>query len=210
MKSSTAKETNAIQPHLQLPRKESWLSQPDEQTPARGPGKLNAEETRLLFQRYAPSLFTYLRLHAAREDAEDLLHEIFQAAMEKPQFGQLDETKQMRWLWRVARNKTVDTYRHRTRRPVLELEAVVEPLYAGDEQSPEHALLRREEHAQLLTALQRLPAIQQEALRLRFVNELSCADVAKALDRREGTVRSLLSRAISRLRTIYTTRKEEL
>ncbi|HEY4383899.1 MAG TPA: hypothetical protein VGN34_05405, partial [Ktedonobacteraceae bacterium] len=45
MKSSTAKETNAIQPHQQLPRKESWLSQADEQAPARGPEKLNAEET---------------------------------------------------------------------------------------------------------------------------------------------------------------------
>jgi RNA polymerase sigma-70 factor (ECF subfamily) len=210
MKSLQAKEIHAIQPHLQLPRKEIRLTQPDTQAPAHEPGTLNAEETRLLFQRYAPSLFAYLRLHAAREDAEDLLHEIFQAAMEKQQFGQLDEAQQLRWLWRVARNKTVDIYRHRTRRPVTELETVVEPLYAEDEQSPERALLRREEHVQLLAALQRLPPIQQEALRLRFVNEMSCAEVARALSKREGAVRSLLSRAISRLRTIYTTRKEEI
>jgi RNA polymerase sigma-70 factor (ECF subfamily) len=161
-----------------------------------------------LFQQDAPSLLAYLRQHTTREDAEDLLHEIFQAALEKPQFSQLNEAQQTRWLWRVARNKTVDIYRYRTRHPVTEL-TVDEPLYADDELSPEHVLLRREEHAQLLAALRCLPAVQQEALRLRFVNELSCAEVARALGKRETAVRSLLSRAIHRLRAIYMTRKEE-
>ena len=81
-------------------------------------------------------------------------------------------------------------------------------LCAGDEQSPDYALLRREEYASLLTALEQLPALQQEALRLRFVNELPCAEVARALGKPEGTVRSILSRAISRLRTMYTNKKE--
>lgn len=186
------------------------MTQPDNQVPAGEPRALSAAEIKRLFQQYAPSLFAYLRQHTAREDAEDLLHEIFQAALEKPQFSQLNEAQQARWLWRVARNKTVDIYRYRTRRPMTELEAVNDPLYADDELSPEHALLRREEYAQLLAALQRLPAVQQEALRLRFVNELSCAEVARALGKPETAVRALLSRAIRRLRAIYTTRKEEL
>jgi RNA polymerase sigma-70 factor (ECF subfamily) len=104
----------------------------------------------------------------------------------------------------------VDTYRRKARRPALALDVVAEQLYAGDEQSPEYAAQRREEYAQLLAALQRLSTVQQEALRLRFVNELPCAEIAQALGKREGAVRSLLSRAITRLRTIYTTRKEEL
>ena len=85
---------------------------------------------------------------------------------------------------------------------------VADELSAADEQSPEYVALRREECARLLAALERLPAIQQEALRLRFVNELPCAEVAKALGKREEAVRSILSRALGRLRTIYTNKKE--
>lgn len=172
--------------------------------------ELDAEATTALFHRYAPALFAYLRQHtASREDAEDLLHEVFAITMERQGFGLLSDREQERWLWRVTRNKAVDTYRRKTRRPSLALDYVAEQLYAGDEQSPEYATLRREEYARLRTALERLPAIQQEALRLRFVNELPCAEVAKALGKREGAVRSILSRAISRLRTIYTSKKED-
>jgi RNA polymerase sigma factor (sigma-70 family) len=182
---------------------------PQMQEPANGKKELDTERTTELFHRHAPSLFAYLRQHTAfREDAEDLLHEVFAAALQRPEFGLLSDSEQALWLWRVTRNKTVDTYRRKPRRLFLALDDVADELCAGDEQSPEYAALRREEYARLLAALERLPAIQQEALRLRFVNELPCAEVAKALGKREGAVRSLLSRAIGRLRTIYTGKKE--
>jgi RNA polymerase sigma factor (sigma-70 family) len=193
---------NTIQPDMQSPEREM-----QEQT--NGNRELDTRTTTELFHRHAPSLFAYLRQHtASREDAEDLLHEIFAAALERPEFGLLSDAEQTLWLWRVTRNKTVDTYRRKTRRPSLALDDVADELYAGDEQSPEYTLLRREEYARLLAALEQLPEIQQEALRLRFVNELPCADVAKALGKREGAIRSILSRAIGHLRTIYASKKE--
>lgn len=183
--------------------------EPGMQEPTNGKRETDTEVATELFHRYAPTLFAYLRQHtASREDAEDLLHEVFAAALERPEFGHLSDDEQALWLWRVTRNKTVDTYRRQTRRPSLNLDYVAGELYAGDEQSPEYALLRREEYARLLAALERLPAIQQEALRLRFVNELPCADVAKVLGKREGTVRSMLSRALGRLRALYSSKME--
>ncbi|HLJ32737.1 MAG TPA: RNA polymerase sigma factor, partial [Ktedonobacteraceae bacterium] len=145
---------------------------------------------------------------ASREDAEDILHEVFAAALQQPGFGLLKDSEQTLWLWRVTRNKTIDTYRRKLQRPSLALDFVADDIPAGDEQSPGYALMRREEYACLLAALERLPTIQQEALRLRFVNGLPCADVAKILGKREGSVRSIISRAIGRLRTIYTDKKE--
>ena len=183
---------------------------PQMQEPTQEKRELDTSTMTELFHRHAPSLFAYLRQHsAAREDAEDLLHEVFAAALEQPGFGLLSEPEQALWLWRVTRNKTVDTYRRKSRRPSLALSHITDELYAGDEQSPEYAALRHEEYTRLLAELERLPTIQQEALRLRFVNELPCAEVAKALSKREGTVRSLLSRALARLRTIYTNKKED-
>jgi RNA polymerase sigma factor (sigma-70 family) len=177
------------------------------QSPADRKSTLDAETTADLFYRYARSLFAYLRQHtASREDAEDLLHEVFAAALEWQSFGLLSDMEQEKWLWRVARNKVADTHRQKVPQPSLTLDFIVNELYAGEEQSPEYTLMRREEYGHLREALERLPATQQEALRLRFVNELPCADVAKALGKREGTVRSMLSRAVARLRTIYTSK----
>jgi RNA polymerase sigma-70 factor (ECF subfamily) len=102
-----------------------------------------------LFHRHAPALFAYFRQHiASREDAEDLLHEVFAAALEQSEFSLLNNSEQALWLWRVARNKT--------RRPTLALNYVASELVAGDEQSPEYAALRREEYARLLAALEQL------------------------------------------------------
>ncbi len=200
---------NNIQPRMQSPGREMRSDSPKMQESANGKRELDTGTTTELFHRHAPSLFAYLRQHTtSREDAEDLLHEVFAAALERSEFGLLSDSEQALWLWRVTRNKTADIYRRKTRRPSLALDYVADELSAGDEQSPEDVLLRREEYARLLAALERLPAIQQEALRLRFVNELPCADVAKALGKREGAVRSILSRAIGRLRTIYTSQKE--
>jgi len=162
-----------------------------------------------MFYRSAPALFAYLRQHtASREDAEDLLHDVFLAALTWEPFHQLAASAREKWLWRVARNKVADTHRQRVRRPSLTLESVVDQLYSDEEQSPEYLLVRYEEYARLCTALAQLPSIQQEALRLRFAHELSWVEVAKVLGKREGALRSMLSRSLSRLRIIYTGKKE--
>jgi len=51
-------------------------------------GRLAAE----LYQRYAPGLFAYLRQQThSREDAEDVLVDIFLAALEYEPLAELDE-----------------------------------------------------------------------------------------------------------------------
>ncbi len=186
---------NSIYPNVNLPEDTESTS--------------DAQAKMALFYRYAPALFAFLRQHAAsREDAEDLLHEIFVAALKWGPFDGLSVTGQEKWLWRVARNKVADTHRQIERRPSLALDSLADQLYADEKEAPEYLLIRREEYARLRAALEQLPPVQQEALRLRFANELSCAEVAIVLGKREGTLRSMLSRAVSRLRTIYTDKKE--
>ncbi|HEY7418640.1 MAG TPA: RNA polymerase sigma factor [Ktedonobacteraceae bacterium] len=200
---------NNIQPGMTSPERETRSDSPKMRAPVNGKIERNTEMTMKLFHRYAPSLFAYLRQHtASREDAEDLLHEVFAAVLEQPDFDLLNASEQELWLWRVTRNKTVDTYRRKIRHPSLALDYAAKDLYAEDELSPESVLLRSEEYAGLLSALERLPTLQQEVLRLRFVNELPFAEVAKALGKREGTVRSILSRSLARLRTIYNNKRE--
>src|SRR5690242_19387888 len=70
-----------------------------------------------VYQRYAPALFAYLHRHIhLLEDTEDLLLEVFLAALERPGLEQLQPKEQEAWLWCVARNKMVDYQRKQARR----------------------------------------------------------------------------------------------
>ena len=157
-----------------------------------------------LYQRCAPALFAFLQHKlAAREDAEDLLLEVFLAALEYASFAALSEKEQESWLWSVARNKLVDHYRRAARRPGVHLDLVADDLYERDEYAPEQVTLRREEYAHLRAQIEQLPELQQELLRLRFANDLRCAEIATVLQKNEGAVRMLLSRTMKMLRGLY-------
>jgi len=157
-----------------------------------------------LYQRHAPVLLAYLRRHAASwEDAEDLLLEVFTAALEDERFPGIAEEKQIAWLQRVAQHKLVDYYRRSARRPAIPLGAESDTLMEDEALAPEQVALRHEAQAQLRIALQRLPAPQRELLQLRFAHGLSGAEIAAVLGKQEGAVRVLLWRALKLLRSYY-------
>ena len=158
-----------------------------------------------LYQCHAPTILAYVRRHVPSvEDAEDVLLDVFLAALEHhTSFLQLDERQQLAWLRRTAHNKFVDYHRRVRRRPVVSLEFAVEALYDDDERAPEEIVMRQEEHALLHERLAHLPEQQQEVLRLRFAADMRCIDIARHMDRREGTVRAWLSRSLNCLRITY-------
>jgi RNA polymerase sigma factor (sigma-70 family) len=155
----------------------------------------------VLYRSYAPALFEYIRHHtAASNDAEDILTEVFIGAL-RHDLSAMSSDQQRAWLWTVARNKVNDYYRQIHRRPQISLEALRETLEDGT--TPELLTLQQEEVAFLHKYLQRLSVVQQEVLQLRFIGGLRCTEIAILLNKREGTIRSILSRAINELRKHY-------
>ena len=154
-----------------------------------------------LYQRYAPALFKYLRRHIpALDDAEDILTEVFIGAL-RHDLTEMSEDEQRAWLWSVARNKINDSYRQASRRQHVSLDVLGETL--EDEMTPEQLALQQEEADSLRRYLQRLSAAQQEVLQLRFIGGLRCTEIATLLNKREGAIRSILSRALNGLRKYY-------
>jgi RNA polymerase sigma factor (sigma-70 family) len=148
--------------------------------------------------------FTYLRMHTpTREDAEDLLIDVFLVALEQKDFQDVPIERQRAYLWRVAQYKTIDLHRRQKRRQVLPIEQVVDALYFDEDQEPEQHAMRTERYALLCSHVQRLPELQRKLLYLRFVNGLHSVEIAHILDKRAGTVRMLLSRTLNTLRSIY-------
>lgn len=154
-----------------------------------------------LYQRYAPTLFEYIRRHTTTlADAEDILAETFIGALRHDLSG-MNADEQRAWLWTVARNKLHDQYRQAHRRPQVSLEVLGETL--EDEATPEQLALQQEEVASLRGYLQHLSAAQQEVLQLRFIGGLRCTEIAALLKKRDGAIRSILSRALNELRKHY-------
>lgn len=140
----------------------------------------------------------------AREDAEDVLVEVFLAAHAREAYlTTLDEDAQRAWLQRVAQNKCIDLLRRQQRQATVNLESVLGALYEPEEQSPEHLALHAEEHALLRHHLAALTTQQQVILRLKFGWRLSSVEIARKLNKSESSVSRLLARALDRLRHMY-------
>ncbi len=168
------------------------------------------QEMALLYRKYAPGLLAYARMRVpSPEDAEDLVVEVFLAALENAKFTVLSEKAQQLWLWRVTRNKVIDAYRKAKTRQSVTLNHVAEGLFEDEMFSPEYSALRQEDYMDLSVHLQSLPPLQQEILRLRFGQDLSCSEIATTLGKQENVVRVTLSRSLNLLRKIYQRRGEE-
>ena len=157
-----------------------------------------------LYRQFAPAILAYLVRHMSyREDAEDILVEVFLAALENEPFLMLPEKAQLVWLWRVTRHKMIDAYRRSSRRQSVTLEQIANSACDDDLSDPERLALQQEQYRDLQIHLKSLSELQQEVLRLRFGQGMRCSEIAARMGKREGAIKAMLSRTLNLLKTIY-------
>jgi RNA polymerase sigma factor (sigma-70 family) len=150
-----------------------------------------------LYQQYYERVLAYMRFRTGSTDAaEDLVAQVFERAV-----SHLDDLQSPgavgAWLFRIARNCAADYFRRY--RVTVSLDTLVDGNHPR-ECSPEEELVAREERMLLLTQLNRLSEREREVIGLKFVACLQNREIARVLHMPEGTVGSLLHRALSRLR----------
>ena len=166
--------------------------------------KLAQNSDNTLYERHAAIILAYVRSRTASwQDAEDLTLEVFLTALEHDNLSWLTDKQQLVWLWRVAHNKLIDSYRRPGQPPAVSLEQVVENASHDEALTPEQLVLRREELERLYKAIGKLPPQQQQVLQLRYGEGLRFAEIAVLLNKREATVRKICSRSLVLLRRIY-------
>jgi len=143
-------------------------------------------------QRIFAIAYHFLGPSEAEDAAQEALIKIFS------KLGQLRQPQQFRsWSGRVAANLCRD--RLRSRAPVAE------PLdLIGDLPSPDDVTGQPDLRAQLAGALQTLTPTLRLPVLLRDVEQLSCEEVAEALEIPVGTVKSRLHEARKKLRAWLT------
>jgi len=167
----------------------------------RDPAQFDALYRKYLAQVYAYALYELADHHAA-EDATE--RTFLRALAALPRFRELarpedgPEASTFRvWLFRIARNVVANERRSHRRRPAASLDAVLGAgLTIADGVDLEGDVVTRDEAAAALRAVRSLPDDRRRAILLRFVDEMSTAEIAGVLGRSEGAVRVLIHRAL--------------
>jgi RNA polymerase sigma-70 factor, ECF subfamily len=156
----------------------------------------------MLYARYGDPLYAYVfhRLHGNRQDAEDVWHETWLAAM-RALPGFRGDSRLFTWLCGIARHKVADLYRRRGATEITFSDispASLEDILSG--QLPEDALQRSADLALMIEAVETLPDDYRQALIARYAEGLPVDRVALVLRKSYKATESLLSRARAALR----------
>jgi RNA polymerase sigma factor (sigma-70 family) len=144
-----------------------------------------------LFSRYQSRLLSFCRhMLGSREDAEDVLQEVFAAAFNAVLADQRAINVRP-WLYRIARNRSLNHLRRASAIGVdsMDIHFADQGLSTGDQ------VMRRESFRQLMGDVQQLPETQRTALLLREIDALSYDQIAHAMETTVPSVKSLLVRA---------------
>jgi RNA polymerase sigma factor (sigma-70 family) len=144
-----------------------------------------------LVARYQSRLLAFCRhMLGSREDAEDVLQEVFAASFNAIVAD--DRAIHVRpWLYRIARNRSLN---HLRRVQPIGVDSM--DIHVSDAgQTTADKVHKREEFRLLVADVQDLPETQKTALLLREIDALSYEQIAEAMETTIPSVKSLLVRA---------------
>lgn len=158
------------------------------------------EQLVLCFQR---PLFVFVhRMSGCPEDAEEVVQDAFVRAYRALTAYDGDRVRSLSmqaWLYRICLN----LLRNKTKRRRVVTEQLVEDRHEGRDASPDPIAVefqQKERSREMHQAIATLPPKYRSAVLLRYMNDLSYAEIAYALSQPEGTVKSNVHRGLGLLR----------
>lgn len=152
-----------------------------------------------------------------QQDAEDIASETFVKAIAHLGSFRFQGESLFPWLSRIATNLALDQGRRASGVTLVSLDtptadsvrALIEGIAGVDVPDP-HALAERHETQEIVrAAVATLAADQAEAVLMRFGSDMPLKEIAVAMGRTEGAVKSLLHRALVNLRKALLARAGE-
>lgn len=159
-----------------------------------------------IYDEYHDRIYRYVYRQVGEVDtARDLTADVFQRLLQAYHLGGGPDRHLSAWLYRSAHNAVVDFYRRQALRQHLPLD---ETLVDGDA-DPTAAVEQRLAVSRVRTALRELSLEQKDVIVLKFLEGMSNKEVAEALDKTVGAVKSLQHRALGALQRLLAEDEEE-
>lgn len=153
---------------------------------------------RAVYRAVQPRLLGYIRTLVGEPDAEDVASEAWlQIARDLGRFSG-DADRFRGWAARIARNRSLDHLRMRSRRPAIggdEAELAGRPAESDTAGDAMEAI----DTDRAMSLIAQLPRDQAEAVVLRVVVGLDAKSAAQTLGKRPGAVRTAAHRGLKRL-----------
>lgn len=151
-----------------------------------------------LYDRYVERIYAYAYRKTGGDEiwAQDITSATFEKALRHLRQFRWQGKSFVAWLYTIARNEAVRTYRETARSAPLAVDLAASL-------DVEQTVDQRQREARLLSALGKLAEPDREILTLRFFESLSSSEVAEVLDISVQNVYVRLHRALERLRQMY-------
>jgi len=159
-----------------------------------------------IYDEYIDKIYRFIFLKvSSQETAQDLTSETFLRGWEafqrsqNPNPGEMKIENMQAFLYQIARNLVTDFYREKGKNQIISAENL---RIADPQANLEEKAKFSSDFEQIKVSLADLKEDYQEVIILHYINDLSIKEIAKTLNKPEGTIRVILHRGLKELREI--------
>ncbi len=151
----------------------------------------------ILYKEYVTPVYRYVYIRMrSKEDTEEVVQETFLKAFQAlPRYEHSKETM-LPYLFTIARNLLIN--HRKKKRPDAMLPEEMDR--QGGDGDTMKGSIEREEREELQKAMEVLSLLEREVIELRFFGELTYAEIALQLGKREDAIRQHVTRALKKMR----------
>ena len=199
-----ASEKNATDVSVRINSEDNLLHAPDE-TLVIQVTRGNSAALEVLYDRYAPIVLGIsLKVIGDQALAEDVLQETFWRVWQSAGTYQSQRGPFTGWLFRIARNLSIDAYRRRNVRPqtisgVEGSDVILEEAPDPDTNVAEQAQSTLK-NRQIRKALAALPVVQRQVIEMAYFYGMTRQEIAEATGEALGTIHTRARLALQKLR----------
>jgi RNA polymerase sigma-70 factor (ECF subfamily) len=155
----------------------------------------DAEAFGELYSLYLDRIYRYVFYQVKdRMTAEDITEEVFIRAWKAIGSCQGKEQTFSSWLYRIAHNRVIDTFRSQRKELSVDMDTLAEFRHPKVEVETEL------EWQELLKGIDCLPRNQKQVIILKFIEGLDNREIGQVIGKNQGAIRILQMRALAKLR----------
>jgi RNA polymerase sigma-70 factor (ECF subfamily) len=178
----------------------------DEASLLRAVRKLDETALGEVYRLFSPGLYRYaMRLLGHAGLAEECVAETFERMLKSLSRGRGPKRHLKAYLYRIAHNWVTDRYRRYPPNPL----PLDELRLSHPGEGPEALMVRNQDRERARLALHSLTPDQRQVIMLKFLEGWKNPEIARALDKPVGAVKSLQHRGLAALRRILITNGTE-